>query len=75
MKLKLKLTAVFQEAEEGGNIGFVERLPGVNTQGDSPEETKTNLLEALDMVLAAQRELSEVGLGNKKVIRESLELV
>jgi len=75
MKTKLKLTAVFQEAEEGGYIGFVEELPGVNTQGDSLEETKTNLLEALDMVLAAQRELSEVGLGNKKVIRESLELV
>jgi predicted RNase H-like HicB family nuclease len=75
MKTKLKLTAVFEEAEEGGYIGFVEELPGVNTQGDSLEETKTNLLEALDMVLAVQRELSEKGLGNKKVIRESLELV
>ncbi len=75
MKTKLKLTAVFEEAEEGGYIGFVEELPGVNTQGESLEETKANLLEALDLVLDAQRELSEEGLINKKVIRESLELV
>ncbi len=33
MKAILKLTVVFQEAEEGGYIAFIEELPGLNTQG------------------------------------------
>lgn len=35
MKVKLKLTAVFEEAEEEGFTSFMEELPGVNTQGKS----------------------------------------
>ena len=73
MKTKLKLTAVFEEAEDGGYIAFIEELPGVNTQGDTLEESKTNLLEALEMVLQSQREISEKELSNRKIIREQLE--
>ena len=73
MKTKLKLTAVFEEAEEGGFIAFIEELPGVNTQGDTLEESKTNLLEALDIVLQTQRELSEKEQGSKRLIKETLE--
>ena len=51
MKIKLKLTAVFEEVEEGGYIAFIEELPGVNTQGETLEESKINLLEALELVL------------------------
>lgn len=73
MKTKLKLTAVFEEAEEGGFIAFIEELPGVNTQGETLEESKTNLLKALDLVLQTQRELSEKEQGSKKLIKETLE--
>ena len=55
MKTKMKLTAIFEEAEEGGYVAFIEELPGVNTQGDTLEESKANLLEALEMVLQTQR--------------------
>lgn len=72
MKANLKLTAVFEEAEEGGYIAFFEELPGVNTQGETLEEAKTNLLDALDLVMDTQRMLSEENIGKKKVIRESL---
>jgi len=44
MKTKLKLTAVFEEAEEGGYIGFVEELPGVNTQGETLEQAKIKFI-------------------------------
>lgn len=50
MKTKLKLTAIFEEAEEGGYIAFIEEIPGVNTQGETLEETKANLLEAFELV-------------------------
>jgi predicted RNase H-like HicB family nuclease len=73
MKTKMKLTAIFEEAEEGGFVAFIEELPGVNTQGETLEESKTNLLEALEMVLQTQRELSEKELGNRKFIKEALE--
>ena len=73
MKTKLKLTAVFEEAEEGGYIAFIEELPGVNTQGETLEESKANLLEALDLVLKTQRELSEKEQKGRKFIKESLE--
>jgi predicted RNase H-like HicB family nuclease len=73
MKMKVKLTAVFEEAEEGGFIAFIEELPGVNAQGDTLEETKANLMEALELVLETQRELSEKELGNRKLIKEVLE--
>lgn len=61
------------EAEEGGYIALIEELPGVNTQGDTREESKANLLEALDLVLQTQRELSEKEQGSRKFIKESLE--
>lgn len=71
MKANLKLTAVYEEAEEGGYIAFFEELPGVNTQGETIEEAKINLLEALDLVMDTQRVLSEKNIGEKNVIRES----
>jgi predicted RNase H-like HicB family nuclease len=52
----LQLTAVFQKVPEG-YIGFVEELPGANTQGATLEEARTNLQEAVAMVLEANREL------------------
>ena len=73
MKTKLKLTAVFEEAEEGGYIAFIEELPGVNTQGETLEESKENLLEALDLVLQTQRDISKKEQGGRKFIKESLE--
>ena len=73
MKTKMKLTAVFEEAEEGGYIAFIEELPGVNTQGETLEESKANLLEALELVLQTQRELSQKEFGKRKFIKETLE--
>ncbi len=72
MNAKLKLTAVFEKAEEGGYIAFFEELPGVNTQGETITEAKENLLEALDLVMDTQRMLSEKNLENRNVIKESL---
>ena len=46
----MKLTAVFRKVPEG-YIGFVEELPGANTQGETLEKTKRNLLEAISMVM------------------------
>jgi predicted RNase H-like HicB family nuclease len=69
----MRLTAVYMKVPEG-YIAFVEELPGANTQGETLEEARTNLEEAVTMVLQANRELSEQSLLGTEVIRETLTL-
>ena len=65
----MKLTAVYMKVPEG-YVAFVEELPGANTQGATLEEARTNLEEAVAMVLAANREISEESLYGTDVLRE-----
>lgn len=68
--MQIKLTAVFQKVPEG-YIGFVEELPGANTQGETLEEARSNLEEAVQLVLDANRQLAEESLQGQDVIKES----
>ncbi|MCK6553409.1 type II toxin-antitoxin system HicB family antitoxin [Candidatus Binatia bacterium] len=70
----MKLTAVFEPAEEGGFVAYVEELPGANTQGETLEEARTNLVEAVALLLEANREAAERDLAGRTVIREPLHL-
>jgi predicted RNase H-like HicB family nuclease len=65
----MQFTAVFIEVPEG-YIAFVEELPGANTQGDTLEEARENLQEAVTMVLEANRELAEKALAGQKATKE-----
>ena len=67
----MQFTAVFQQVPEGF-IAFVEELPGANTQGDTLEEARENLAEAVALVMEANRALAEESLQGKDVIREPL---
>jgi predicted RNase H-like HicB family nuclease len=49
-------TAVYQPAEEGGFVAFVEEIPGAITQGETIEEARANLREAIQLVLEVNRE-------------------
>jgi predicted RNase H-like HicB family nuclease len=51
-------TAVYQPAEEGGFVAWIEELPGANTQGETLEEARTNLREAVELVIEVNRERS-----------------
>jgi predicted RNase H-like HicB family nuclease len=53
---ELTLTAIFEEVEEGGFIGYVAELPGANTQGETLEEVRENLSEAIELILTSNRE-------------------
>jgi predicted RNase H-like HicB family nuclease len=66
-------TAVYMQVPEG-YIAFVEELPGANTQGDTLEEARENLREAVSLVLEANRELAEKSLAGQAVTREPFEL-
>jgi predicted RNase H-like HicB family nuclease len=72
---ELRLTAIYEEADEGGYIGYIAELPGANTQGETLDEVRENLQEAVQMILEANREESERRLADStKVTKESLTL-
>ena len=69
--MTVQFTAVFRKVPEG-YIGFVEELPGANTQGETLAEARANLQEAVTLVLEANRALAEELLIGADVIREPL---
>jgi predicted RNase H-like HicB family nuclease len=69
----MTLTAVYMKVPEG-YVAFVEELPGANTQGETLEEARRNIEEAVTMILDANRALSEQSLAGAEVIRETLVL-
>jgi predicted RNase H-like HicB family nuclease len=71
MEPSMQLTAVYRKVPEG-YVAFVEELPGANTQGATLEEARANLIEAVDLVLDANRTLSEESIQGQDVIREPL---
>ena len=69
----MHFTAVFMAVPEG-YIGFVEELPGANSQGETLAEVRQNLREAVQMVLEANREIAERAIAGKTVSREPFDL-
>jgi predicted RNase H-like HicB family nuclease len=69
--MEVILTAVYRKAPEG-YIGFIEELPGANTQGATLEEARQNLKEALELALEANRALAEESVKGEEIIREQI---
>jgi predicted RNase H-like HicB family nuclease len=57
----MRVTGVFEPASEGWYTCYVEEIPAAVSQGETLEEAKTNLLDALKLVLQCQRELAASG--------------
>ena len=53
-------------------MAYVEELPGANTQGQTLEEARENLKEAVELILRSNRELVDRELAGKEVIREEI---
>ena len=69
----MRFTAIFRQVPEG-SVAFVEELPGANTQGATLDEARTNLTEAVEMVLEANRTLAEESIEGQDVIREPFDI-
>ena len=69
--MEARYTAVFEKI---GNLwmGFAEELPGANTQGETLEEARENLKEAVQLILEANRELANRRTEGREVVREEL---
>ena len=65
-------TAVFEEAEEGGYVAFVEELPGAISQGETLEEARENIREAIELILDVNRELALRDADPTRLVREKI---
>lgn len=54
----IEMTAVFEPCDEGGYIAYIDEIPGINSQGETIDEAKENLSEAINMVFEERRKSS-----------------
>ena len=71
LEAEMKLTAIFENVGEWW-LGYVEELPGANTQGKTLDEARENLREAVQLIIEVNRELLLEQIVGHKIIRESL---
>ena len=69
----MKLTAAFIPAPEGGYTAYVEEIPGAISEGETIEEARENLADALRMILECNRDIARE-LEPTGLVREQFEL-
>jgi len=74
MKIHGGLTAVF-ELQGKDYIAYIEEMPGVNTQGATIEEARSNLLEALELIIEVRREIAQEEQVGRKITKEEIKMV
>ena len=68
------LTAVFEPAPEGGFTCTFEELPEVFSEGETLDEARANLFDALGLVLAYHRDQAQQQTPGGPVVREKFAL-
>lgn len=69
----MQLTAVFQEnlpEEGGGYTAFIQEVPAAISQGETLEDARANVLDALKLVLEANPDLALSLASPRRVIKE-----
>lgn len=69
-----KYTAIFEHGEDGWWVASCLKIPEAITQGETIEEARENLKDAIQLLLEVRREDAEKQLEGREVIRESLVL-
>ena len=69
--MKAEFTAIIEAAPEGGYWAMCPEIPGANGQGETLEEAKESLREAIYLILEDRREDVFRGLPDD-VIRETV---
>lgn len=54
--MKAELTAIIEPAPEGGFWAICPEVPGANGQGDTIEDAKNNLREAIELLLEDRKD-------------------
>jgi len=63
----IEMTAVFEPCKEGGFLAYVQEISGINTQGETLEEAKENLADAVNLVFEEIRASNRKGTAKKRI--------
>jgi len=69
--VRAEFTAIIEPAPEGGFWAICPEVPGANGQGETVEETRNNLREAIELIFEDRRQDVMRGLPND-VIQEKI---
>ena len=53
--MRNEFTAIIEAAPEGGYFAYCPEIPGANGQGDTVEECRQNLAQAIELILEERR--------------------
>jgi len=70
--MKSEFTAIIEPAPEGGYWAICPEVPGANGQGETIEEAKDNLRQAIELILEDRREDMLRGLSSDAVLEKIL---
>lgn len=76
--MEMTLTAVYGEVspdDGGGYVAYVEELPGAITEGDTLEEARENLRDAVALLIESNRELTGKPSKSQKILREKIQIM
>lgn len=76
IKNGIQINVVFQEESSGGYSVFVPSLPGCISEGETFEEAKSNIIEAISLYIEDlnKEELKEVKSLNSKALITQVEV-
>ncbi|MBN1181315.1 MAG: type II toxin-antitoxin system HicB family antitoxin [Bacteroidales bacterium] len=70
----MKYRLIIQEAEEGGFVGMVPEVPGAFTQGETENEVRENIKEAIQLLQQVRMDMAIKEMGKSKYKVEQLDL-
>lgn len=67
------MTAVFEPCKEGGFIAYIQEIQGINAQGETIEEAKENLADAVNLMFEEMRaEVKKAEKGEFITVQEAM---
>ncbi len=68
--MKSEFTAIIEPAPEGGYWAICPKVPGANGQGETIEEAKESLRQAIELILEDRREEMLRGLPSDVILEK-----
>lgn len=66
----INITAVFEPCDEGCYIAYIQEISGINSQGETIEEAKENLTDAVNLMFEEIR--SKASNRSKKSVIQNI---
>jgi len=70
----MRFTAIIEKDENGVYVGQIEEVPAAISQGDTLEELKENLQDALELIFSINREEVEANYEGKIFFKEKISI-